>query len=63
MPHALKDDALYVAEVTMSAQRALHAYMIEKIANPEAKKKVFLFLYNLMQCLQACRRGCHIKKC
>ena len=49
MPHALKGDALerrlYVAEVTMSAQRALRAYMIEKIAKPEAKKKVFLFLF------------------
>ena len=41
-----KHHRLHVAELTMSAQRALHAYMIEKtgkIAKPEAKKKVFSF--------------------
>ena len=40
------DKRLHVAELTMSAQIALHAYMIEKngkIAKPEAKKKVIPF--------------------
>ena len=42
------EERLYVAEVTIAAQRALCAYMIEKsskIAKPEAKKKVILFLF------------------
>ena len=70
--HAEVEKRLDVAEMTIAAQRALSAYMIEKtskISKTDAKKKVFSYLFLLVSLcitsrgpLQPSKRGCRGQK-